>query len=542
MLTNVLAYLEINEFNGKPPPAESRLRWLNDRAPDQIRQALQPFGYYQPEIEDKLEQRENKWLASYAVKLGPPLRIVAVDVKILGDGGTDKAFQKILANLPLRKGDTLVQPTYEKLKQDLQWLATERGYFDAKMATSEIRVNLEENTAVVKLHFDTGERYRIGQINFPDNALAPEFLRRYLDFNTGDSYDVNNLLKLQSDLISSEFFDQVEVSAPLDEAHDYTVPVDVSLTPRKANKYTFGIGYGTDTGVRGRAAIEGRLLNRWGHHYKAELQASQIQYSLGGEYIIPGKDPRVDQYSLRASLLAQNNDIQESQTARIGISKKQQGKSWLSIMSLDYLLESFNFNGDDEETTALLMPSLNLSRVQPPGQLFVEQGNRINVVLSGAYSGLLSDMSFVQAALHTKWIWPFGPRGRLLTRADAGSTWTSDFDRLPATLRFYAGGDTSVRGYRLDSIGPTDSDGNVIGGKNLLVGSVEYEYRFLEKWAIAAFVDSGDAFDNAPEFKTGVGFGVHWLSPVGPVRVDLASGLEEPGDTVRLHLTIGPDL
>jgi translocation and assembly module TamA len=542
LLNNVLAFLEINELNGKPAPAESRLRWLHDRAPEQIRQALQPFGYYQPQIKADLQQQNQGWLASYAIERGPPLRIAAVDVQVLGEGAKDEAYRKILADPPLRKDQTLLQPTYEKFKQDLQWIATERGYFDAKLAVSEIRVNLEDNTAAIKLHFDTGKRYQFGQITFPDDTLAPEFLRRYLDFQTGDPYDVNNLLTLQSDLIGSEFFDQVEVDAPLDKAADYTIPVDVNLVPRKANKYIFGLGYGTDTGVRGKAGIERRWINRWGHHSRGELQASQIKYSLGGEYVIPGADPRTDQYSLRASLAAELSDVKETQTARLGVSKKQQGESWLSIMSLEYLWESFSFDGD-EETTALLIPSISLSRIQPQGQLFVEQGNRIGLELRGAYSGLLSDISFVQAALRTKWIWPLGPRGRLITRADAGSTWTSDFDRLPASLRFFAGGDNSVRGYSLDSIGPRDADDNVVGGKNLLVGSLEYEHRILEKWGVAAFVDSGDVFDTeVPEFKTGVGFGLRWLSPVGPVRVDLASGLDEPGDAVRLHLSIGPDL
>ncbi|MEZ5582847.1 MAG: autotransporter assembly complex family protein [Candidatus Competibacteraceae bacterium] len=481
-------------------------------------------------------------MARYQVKQGPPLLIDNIDVQILGEGADDRAYQRRLKKMPFTKGQILLQPPYEAFKQDLQWVATERGYFDAKMVVSEIRVHLEDNKADIKLHFDTGKRYQFGQIHFPDDAFAPEFLRRYLDFQPGDPYNAARLLDLQSDLVSSDYFDQVEVDAPLEKAEDYTVPVDVQLTPRKARKYSFGLGYGTDTGVRGKAGVDGRHFNRWGHHYRAELVASQIRYSLGGEYIIPGDDPRTDEYSLRASLAAEDSDTKETQTARIGVSKKKQYETWLSILSLEYLWENFSFDGDDE-TTALLIPSINLSRVSAKDRLFVKRGNRLQFELRGAYENLLSDISFVQAAARTKWIWPIGDKSRLLTRADAGSTWTSDFDRLPATLRFYAGGDNSVRGYSLDSIGPRDDEGNVIGGKNLLVGSLEYEYFFLEKWGVAAFVDTGDVFDTeVPEFKTGVGFGLRWLSPVGPVRVDLASGLDDPGDTVRLHLNIGPDL
>ena len=101
-----------------------------------------------------------------------------------------------------------------------------------------------------------------------------------------------------------------------------------------------------------------------------------------------------------------------------------------------------------------------------------------------------------------------------------------------------------MRGYGYNTIGPTDADGNVIGGKNLVVGSIEYEHRVWGDWSVAAFVDSGDAFDGAqPDLKTGVGVGLRWRSPVGPVRLDFASGLDRPpGDAFRFSFSIGPDL
>ena len=121
---------------------------------------------------------------------------------------------------------------------------------------------------------------------------------------------------------------------------------------------------------------------------------------------------------------------------------------------------------------------------------------------------------------------------------------SENIEQLPTSLRFFAGGDASVRGYAYNSIGPTDEEGVVIGGKNLLVGSLEYEHRVWDGWSLAAFVDSGDAFDGAsPELKTGAGVGLRWRSPVGPVRIDLASGLDRPpGDAFRFSFSIGPEL
>jgi len=166
-------------------------------------------------------------------------------------------------------------------------------------------------------------------------------------------------------------------------------------------------------------------------------------------------------------------------------------------------------------------------------------------MLQGSYEFAISDLSFLQALMGIKWIQTLGERHRLIGRADGGTTLIADedFPSFPSSLRFYAGGDRSVRGYRRDSIGPEDDEGDNIGGKHLVVASIEYEYRILDNWAVAAFADVGDAFDNeTPELRTGVGLGVRWFSPIGPVKVDLASGLDEPGDPIRLHLSVGPEL
>ena len=541
---NVEAHLGINRLAGEPIPSESRLRWLHARAEDEIRRALQPFGYYRPTIDTELEQTAEGWQARYRIAPGQPARIATVDLRVSGEGANDPTFKRIQASLPLTEGDVLEHRRYEDIKQALQSVAAERGYFDARLLTSEIRVDLQANSAFINLHFDTGDRYRLGQITFHQDTLAPEFLHRYLNFQPGDPYRASALLNLQSALIDSEYFSRVEVNAPLDRAEDEVIPVDIYLEPLRPRRYTVGLGYGTDTGVRGRFSVEARRVNRRGHRYRINLLGSQIRYSLTGEYIIPGADPRTDSYALRTGFSGEDSDVKDSQTALIGVSWQRQEGRWLKVRSLDYQWERFRF-GDEEQTTTLLIPRFNWTRVVPEDRLYVTEGSSISLELRGAHDALLSDVTFIQGAARGKWIKTLteDQDGRIILRGELGTTAISqDFDRLPASLRFFAGGDRSVRGYSLDSIGPRNEADDVIGGKHLVVGSLEYEHRILENWSVAAFVDSGDAFDDTVDLKTGVGFGVRWLSPVGAVRVDLASGLDEPGDTIRLHLSIGPDL
>ena len=541
---NILAVLELNRFAGKPAPDEIRLRWLHSNAEREIRQALEPFGYYEPSIESTLEQKTNGWEARYRVQPGRPLPIDAVDVRILGDGRQDPVFQKLLDHLPLQKGQTLDQSRYEQLKASLESLATERGYFDAHFTERVIRVDLQTYTAAIRLHYDTGPRYRFGDITFKQHILSPTLLNRYPRFKPGDPYDVRELLKLQSDLNSSAYFSQVEVNAPPDTATD-TAPVHVELEPNRKHRYSTSLGYGTDTGPRGKLKVERRWLNHSGHHYTAELQLSPIKSLIGAKYLIPGADPTTDEYAINAGYIQQNYNQQQYQTWTLGGSWQSQDGLWLKNYNLNFQREQFQTGNEAESSSLLLIPGMNWTWIDADDRIYPKRGLLFGFGLRGAVQGLLSDISFVQGTVNLKAVYALNDDHRFIARGDFGTTLMSDdFTKLPTSLRFFAGGDANVRGYAYNSIGPTGEGGAVVGGKNMLVGSLEYEYRLWGDWSVATFIDSGDAFNGAaPEMKTGAGVGVRWRSPVGPVRIDFASGLDRPpGDTFRFSLSIGPDL
>ena len=307
---NVLALLELNRFASQAAPEETRLRWLHGNAETQIREALQPFGYYEPTIESSLSRIPGGWEARYRIQPGRPLRITTLDLRILGEGQQDPVFQQALAHAPLAQGQTLDQPKYEQFKEALERLATERGYFEARFAERTIEINLEAYEATVRLHYDTGPRYRFGDVTFKQDFLSPKLLNRYPRFKPGDPYNANDLLKLQGDLNSSPYFSQVQVNAPPDAATD-TAPVEVALEPNKQRKYSAGAGYGTDTGARVRLEAEQRWVNRQGHHAEQELLWSPIKAVIGGKYYIPGKDPTTDTYTLNAGYTQQNYNQQD---------------------------------------------------------------------------------------------------------------------------------------------------------------------------------------------------------------------------------------
>ena len=547
LLKNVLGHLGINEFHDKTAPSAARVRYLHRSAEKQIQTALQPFGYFRASVKSQLEKTATGWQARYHIELGPAIKVNHLDLRVTGEGKSDAAFQKALAESPLKQGAVLNQEAYEALKKRFQVLASERGYFDAKLEDHQIRVDLPNYTASIVLHYETGDRYQLGEVDFqqPVEWLSPSLLQRYVEIQSGQDYEAADLQQLQGDLSNSNYYKQVEIQADPKSAENHIIPVVVKLQPQKPRKYTFGVGFATDTGARASAAVKGRRINRRGHNYNAGILVSQYKYGLVGEYLIPTGDPRTDAFGLRASYEDEHSDTRNFQAINGGGFYRFRDDLWIKTYALDYRIERFEQN-DGHETSRLLIPSVDWTRTFPAEldkRIYAIDGSWLQIRLRGAYEGLISDTSFVQPLVSAKWIHSFRNKNRLIARGSAGTTWVDDFNALPTSLRFFSGGDRTIRGHKFSVIGPLDDRNTVIGGKHLTEVSLEYEFPIKEKWSLATFVDHGDAFNDTPDYKTGVGIGLRWRSPVGPVRIDLGHALEQPpGKNIRLHLTIGPDL
>ena len=547
LLNNVRGYLPLFRFQGKEAPTVGRLRYLHGQAEEKIRQALAPFGYYRPIVSTDLTHSDGQWLATYDITPGKRITLRTVDVAISGEADVDPAFGKARQQSPLKPGEPLLHQNYEALKQRFQVLASQRGYFDAKLTQSEIRIDRDAYEASVVLHFDSGVRYFLGDVSFNQDKpwLSNDMLQRFSDIEPGQPYLAEDLQQLQGDLSNTEYYSEVTLDVSPENADENNViPVIVNLEARNPTRYTFGAGYGTDTGARVKAGVTRRRVNESGHHFNAEALLAELKYGIAGEYVIPGADPRTDSWGLRGSLEDEHSPNRNYQAANLGGYFRHSDGLWMKTYSLDYRVERYEQPGGDE-TSKLLIPGVEWTRTYPAEmneRIYATNGTLLRLSLRGSSEELLSDTSFIQPMISGKWIHSFANNTRVITRGAAGTTSVSDFDKLPTSLRFFTGGDKSVRGYEYGVIGPR-IDGDVVGGKHLLEASVEYEVPFTEKWSVAAFADIGDAFNDSPQYKRGVGLGLHWRSPIGPVRIDLGHALDDPpGNQLRLHLTIGPDL
>lgn len=547
LLSNVRGFLPLYRLDGKQAPSAGRLRYLHAQAEEKIREALAPFGYYRPTVTPALELVGSVWRATYAVETGDRIPLKVVDIKVSGEATTDTAFTGAIQTSSLKAGQPLLHEDYETLKQRFQVLASQRGYFDAALKESAIRIDLKRYEAAVVLHFDSGVRYYLGELSFAQDKpwLSARMLGRFSDIQPGQAYLVEDLQQLQSDLSNTEYYEEVTLDvSPKNADADHVIPVKVSLKARNPKRYSFGAGYGTDTGARIKAGFKQRRINQAGHHFSGEVLLSQLKYGLAGDYIIPGSDPRTDSWGVRGSLEDEHSTTSNYTSASLGGYYRHRDGLWMKTYSLDYLVERYEV-ATQNETSKLLIPSAEWTRTYPAEmdqRIYPTYGTLVQLSVRGASEGLLSDTSFIQPMVSGKWIYSFGNSTRLIARGAAGTTYVTDFDKLPTSLRFYTGGDKTVRGYAYKVISPM-IDTDVVGGKNLLESSLEYEVPVSEKWSIAAFADIGDAFDDKPDYKSGVGLGIHWRSPIGPVRLDFGHALSQPpGKQLRVHLTIGSDL
>jgi translocation and assembly module TamA len=545
---NVLATLSLEQSKGDKNLTEARIRQLHDRALGEIEDALQPFGYYHPVVQSKLEHEGSAWVARYTVDPGPVLRLTSRDLQVTGAGAEDPGFEALVRSFPLKEGDTLFQPAYEQGKKALTDYAAENGYLDAAFDAHELRVDLDTYTSRMVLHFSTGPRYLFGPVNFNQNFLRPELLKGYVTFRRGDPLDASELLQLQRALADSPYFRRVEVVTRQELARNLEVPIEVDLTPSKRQRWNGGVGYGTDTGPRASVALELRRINRRGHRAQMETRVSQIEKSFQGSYQVPGAYPRTDVWTYSVGYANLTPKTSQSRKFLLGTGLTETRGSWREAFSLNFNRETFTV-GVDKGISRLLTPQTSWSRVKADDRIYTTNGHKVQFDLRGADRSLLSNASFLQAEAQGKLIHSFAGHFRLVTRADAGYTETRDFRILPPTVRFFAGGDQSVRGYAYHALGEHDEAGNVIGGTVLTTASVEVEYLFLRDWkflqklGVATFYDTGNALQSfSGPYKSGAGIGLRWLSPIGPIRADAAWALSQPGHPIRFHLSVGPDL
>ncbi|MFN3580672.1 MAG: autotransporter assembly complex protein TamA [Pseudomonas sp.] len=533
----------IEAFIGPVEASERREMWRMARhSVEQGTRAAQALGYYQTQIRPQVTGSRNDPVLTLYVTLGPPVRLRNVNIRVEGAGQDNPAF-----NLPpssrLREGAILHHGHYENIKTLLSNQALRYGYFSARFEQHQLLVDVENNQADINLVYQTGERFRLGEVIFTDTPFDEELLQRMVTFEPGAEYDADLLAELNRDLLSSGYFESVQVSAPANQAEDGVIPVGANISARNQHSLGFGAGFSTDVGPRARSTWTQHWINSRGNKRGAELELSAPRQKVTSFYQIPLTPPQSSSLRFFTGWQKEEIDDVDSRSLTVGAQHEKRLKSgWDRIVGLRLEQERFSV-GNESGSTTLLIPGVSFTRTRSDQNIDPSRGYSLLLDVQGAKEGIVSDIDFIRVNASAKGLYTFREKHRALARANVGAIGSDSFSGVPPSLRFFAGGDQSVRGYDFRTLSPTDETGDRIGGRYLLATSLEYQYEFIEKWRGAVFVDHGNAVDSPTDArKTSLGFGVRWVSPVGPIRVDLAHSISDADEGFRVHFSMGPEL
>ncbi|EAQ97826.1 autotransporter assembly complex protein TamA [Congregibacter litoralis] len=544
---NIRAYL------GESPSERGAVERFLSTAPLLAAKALEALGYYEHEIDLQVDREGDPWRATLFVVPGEPLRYTAVSVRLLGEGADDGSLSAVVDARSPKPGDPLHHGRYTDLKRELLQVARRRGYFDAAFAENRVDLDVARQQATLSLIFDAGPRYRFGAVSLDEAVMDPGLLERLLPFKTGEPYEQRLLLELRQRLLRLGYFGSVTVLPDLPKRSLPTVPIDIALTKAPRHSYEVGVGFSTDTRQRLSLVWQSPRLNRWGHSQETALRWSPVNPQARVTYSIPLDDPANDVLQLIARLEDNEFGDLESEQQEFRLRRERTKDGTVRSVQVRALRERWGVFENNFDAGFILAGASLSSRYRRGDAVDPRSGVSQFYSLEGASADVGSDEDLLRLYGSVHGVRRFNERWRAVGRLEAGMLWTSSEEPqdLPPSLAFFAGGDNSIRGYAYQSLGREVSirregdpqpDRLVVGGTRLLTGSLELQRYFSQSWRGAVFVDAGDAFDSGDfETNVGLGIGVHYLSPVGALRLELANPVSDSDGSWRVHINIGAE-
>lgn len=547
--SNIRAYL------GVSPETEADAERFLLVAAQRTTRALEAMGYYRAAIRIEEDRSVTPRRVVVVVEPGDPLRYTDVQVRITGPGEEDDSLLAVLAEHVPVAGDVLHHGRYEVFKDELQKQARRRGYFDGEFQVAQIGVDVTADTAALELVFATGVRYEFGELHVGSEDQDLSLVKQLSPFEQGEPYRDERLLVLRQRLLRPGYFRGVTVQPLVSERRDGQVPVRVELTPASAHSFEVGAGYSTDTRQRLSLVWQSPRLNARGHSQETSLRWSPVNPEARFTYSIP-LDPASNDV-LQGIARLEDNEYGDLDSHQREFSLRRERTHGPRVTSVHgrVLDEEWGVFTDGFSANFVLAGATFSQRYRRGSVVDPELGFSQFYSVEGGSTAVGSDEDVLRLYGSLAGVYRLGEKWRAVARGEIGHLWSSSRQPqdLPPSLAFFAGGDNSIRGYAYQSVGrevaPRLLDAQdevtaaslVVGGSSLLTGSLEVQRYFGERWRGALFVDAGDAFDDDFETNIGLGFGVHYLSPVGALRVELANPVTRDGGSWRLHINIGAE-
>lgn len=546
---NVRGYLALTRFAQRDDLTDAQVRRLADRAVDEAADALRPFGYYAPTVKSRTSWDDPQWIVRLKIKPGEPVLMKSVQVQISGPGSTEPALAAIAPASVLQADARLDHAAYEQLKTDLIRTALELGYLDAKLTRRELLVDPPQRSASALLELDTGGQYRFGEITIEQDFIDHELVMRLVRFRTGAVFSNDRIRSTQFALEDSNYFSAVRVVPGRRDPETLTVPVTIDAERNRRDRFTVSLGYGTDTEIRGRFAWDNRRVNSRGHRSRIELTGSSVLQEVIGRYVIPVGDPALEKLEFSAGYINEELGDVDSERVETTAGLTQAMGQWQRVLFARLQNERSSYPDGTRTEDLLLIPGISYASMPPNFLTGWVRDAAYYVEVSGSPETLGSDASYLRFYGRAERVWPMGGPWYVRLRGEFGTSWVNDFSELPASQRFFAGGDRSVRGFALDELSPPpaqttlptpiDTSNKGVGGEHKVVGSIEIERDLPRNFRIAAFYDTGNAFNDwSTPLEYSVGIGLRWRLPMLLIGIDVAQALSESDRRPRLHLNI----
>ena len=507
-----------------------------------IDEALRAVGYFNSKIDYQFVPQPNakQDLLIANVALDEPVKIAEIQVQLLGDAEKDENFLALQKQVP-KLGTVLNQGVYDDYKAELEKVALAKGFFDYQFLTHRLAILPSAHEAYWQLAFDSGKRYRYGNIRFQGSQIREDYLRNILAIQSGDPYLINDLSELSTDLSASNWFKSVLVQPNIDK-QSKKVDLDVLVQPRLKNSYEIGIGYGTDVGPRLQFGWNKPWINSRGQSFSSNFYISDPKKTIEATYKIPLlKQPLNYYYEISTGYEEEKKNDTDTSGLTLAILRYWNRETgWQNSFGVRARYDNFT-QANVSNRTLLIYPTAGFNRTRVRGGLFPYWGDSQKITLNWGNKAVGSDVDFYSAIASTSWIRTYAENHRFLTRAEIGYLSTNQFDKIPPALRFFAGGDRSIRGYGYHKISPKDKNGELTGANRLFTASIEYQYQVKPKWWGAIFYDTGFASDRFAfnDLRKGAGIGVRWNSPIGAVKFDIATPINDKDDSKNIQFYIG---
>ena len=526
-------------------------RWLErfaGKVPKLVADALEPFGFYRSETTVKIEKAVGLvYRVMVSVNPGPQTTVRNLVIKLTGEGSQEKSLLRIIREFPLKQGGPLDHQLYQEGKLDLRLEAINLGYLESAYSTHVIRIGSDQEAADIELVLETGARFYFGETTFVDEneSFQEDFLRRFVTYREGEVFSHKELHRSRLRFYAADRFDNVMLVPLMDEAVDNKVPIRVNLITGKRHRLRPGIGYGTNTGARISLSYKNMVSGEHPHVRLFDLTLAEKTQFFEANYTIPQAGSADN--NLIGTIGVRQEDIAAYETQMFFAEVEKTyglGRGKIGSLFVRYLYEDGDVANEGSNIAKLVIPGVRYFQRAYDDPLNPNSGYQFRVELRGSYDFLISNLSIGQVIAAGSFMLPLTRNLTLHPRIEAATTIKDDaFSKVPPSMRFFVGGDNSVRGYKYKSRGPEDDNGDVIGGESLLVGSLELEYALNERWGLALFYDAGSAFDVSEEMDViqGAGVGVRRYTPIGPIKLDLATKINDGGG-VRIHFSVGFDI